>query len=109
MKLGALLFPNRYNRLLALLILALFSFPFFSCSVLRHFEIGHRGGTDPEELESETDEDPDARNDWFLFQRLYPRQFIPPDARRAAYQRVLDQRRLEAQLQPLAGASGWRS
>jgi photosystem II stability/assembly factor-like uncharacterized protein len=61
-------------------------------------------------LEPEETDDPDARSDWFLFQRTYPADFIPLDARRAAWKRVLDLReRQQPQFESTASGPSWHS
>ncbi|MGA9768716.1 MAG: hypothetical protein WBV94_06735 [Blastocatellia bacterium] len=59
------------------------------------------------EPQSAEGDDPDARNDWFTFQRTYPTDSIPADARRNALAAV-SKIRLESKLEPFA-ARGWRS
>ncbi|HMG33495.1 MAG TPA: hypothetical protein VKM94_06135, partial [Blastocatellia bacterium] len=67
------------------------------------------------QLEGETTEDPDLRDDWFSFQRSYPTGTIPTDARRVAWQQLQDRLRREAagpritsDLSP-AASNAWRS
>lgn len=59
----------------------------------------------------EHEDDPDARSDWFFFQRTYPGNTVPPDARRKAWERVLEARsqpRLQSE-ESESAATGWRA
>lgn len=67
------------------------------------FETGREIG----EPESEEGDNPDERNDWFTFQRTYPNDSVPADARRKALADV-SKIRLESTLEPFA-ARGWRA
>lgn len=63
----------------------------------------------PIELDRDTErggDDPEARNDWFLFQRAYPSDSIPPDARSQAWESI-PKLRTES-ITPQA-ALGWRT
>ncbi|HVG19764.1 MAG TPA: hypothetical protein VNI02_11995 [Blastocatellia bacterium] len=58
------------------------------------------------EAEPGGDDDPEGRSDWFLFQRAYPSDSIPPDARAQAWESI-PKFRAES-LTPQA-APGWRA
>src|SRR6185295_11337886 len=72
-------------------------------SRLERFE-AEREFDEPQPAEGD---DPDARSDWFTFQRTYPTDSIPADARRNAFAAV-SKIKLESNLEPLA-ARGWQA
>ncbi|HKP85054.1 MAG TPA: hypothetical protein VJZ26_03090 [Blastocatellia bacterium] len=59
-----------------------------------------------DEPATERDDDPDGRNDWFVFQRAYPDNSIPPDARRKAWAAAS---RIKLESFTTQAARGWRS
>jgi photosystem II stability/assembly factor-like uncharacterized protein len=59
------------------------------------------------ELTPEGDEDVDGRNDWFLFERAYPNDSIPPEARRRAWDS--QPRGRGAGIQAQASSTTWRA
>lgn len=90
---------NRRNGVLALSLLFLSIF-WNACATRTKttVQIPH-----PEEAESEGN--PNARDRWFLFQRMYPFDSIPTDARRKAWEALKREKRLH----PQADTSLWTS
>ncbi len=68
---------------------------------------GNAGLYEEGEPQSGEGDDPDARSDWFTFQRTYPTGSIPADARRKALA-AGSKIKLESNLEPLA-ARGWQA
>jgi photosystem II stability/assembly factor-like uncharacterized protein len=52
----------------------------------RHAPARPRGLNQPNEATADELEDPDGRNDWFIYPRVYPFNAIPADARRHAWE-----------------------
>jgi photosystem II stability/assembly factor-like uncharacterized protein len=59
----------------------------------------------PPKIEEEFEGDGEKRGDWFISQRMYPFDDVPPDARRKAFER----RPNEARLAQSGGARQWKS
>lgn len=62
----------------------------------------------PAQPDGSSSEDPEARNDWFLFQRAYPFDSLPPDARQKAWESRPKPEREEQQLEDSIQAAATR-
>jgi photosystem II stability/assembly factor-like uncharacterized protein len=101
-------FPKASGLLCALLIV---SGGFFTPAPVARSKarLGAAPALSPVEFDRDSErgyDDPEARSDWFLFQRAYPSDSIPPDARLQAWQSIP---RLRAESITPQATPGWRA